>query len=440
MTEIEIATTICELLQSEKHTAVFAGGCVRDMLSSREYNDIDIATSLSPDDVIDILKNYVDKIKEVGKAFGVVLVEKDGYEYEIATYRKDTLCDGRKAVVEFSSMEEDAKRRDFTMNAVYYDPISKRYYDFVSGIDDIKKNRLRFVGSARDRIKEDYLRILRYFRFKHLREYDDSENRIVNEMCVDLLKFVSPERVVLELRKILKQDVMFTLISSPDLFEVLFPEVMKLNGVKQNPEYHKEGDALMHSIMVFGLLNEKHESFLLQIAGLFHDTGKAYCSTMENGRIISHGHEKKSTEIVEDWMTRFKFSNDDIEYVTGIVSNHMKFHQSGMSNATLRKLVAKPYFTDLILHVEADISCGSKSFDILNEYKDRIKKLEESKLPDKLVTGKDLIDLGMKPSEEFGKILSLLYDAQLNGEFDTKEEGINYFLYNGIPFGIKLED
>lgn len=187
------------------------------------------------------------------------------------------------------------------------------------------------------------------------------------------------------------------------------------------------GDAYFHSILVWNHLNMKNRSFLCQLAGLFHDTGKAYCSRMENGRIISYGHEKKSTEIVEKWMKEYKFSNSDIEYVVGIVANHMKFHQAGMSNATLRKLMVKPFFNDLIIHIEADVACGSKNFDVIDEYKSRIEKLKENQLPDKLFTGNDLIKLGMKPNEEFGKILKEMFDAQLNGEFSDKEEAKLYF-------------
>jgi hypothetical protein len=198
------------------------------------------------------------------------------------------------------------------------------------------------------------------------------------------------------------------------------------------------GDAYIHSILVWNHLNMKNRSFLCQLAGLFHDTGKAYCSRQENGRIISYGHEKKSTEIVERWMKEYKFSNDDIEYVVGIVANHMKFHQRGMSNATLRKLMVKPFFDDLIIHIEADVACGSKNFDVIDEYKSRIEKLKENQLPDKLFTGKDLIQLGMKPSEKFGLIIKEMFDAQLNGEFNSKEEAVDYFLANGKKNGIEL--
>ncbi len=439
------ASSICYMLQQNGFEAVLAGGCVRDMLNNVEFNDMDIATSATPDEVINSLSIF--ETKKVGEAFGVVLVRAGGYEYEIATFRQDLgKSDGRHPEsVKFCSMEEDAKRRDFTINAVFYDPVNDKHYDFVSGIADIKSHTLRFVGNAKERLEEDYLRALRYIRFRCKGYFVcKDEMDIVNESLSVVKEKISKERIILELKKIFSINS-FSMIyafidkkSITNLIPVFFPDVEVLKGVEQHSFYHPEGDAYVHTILVWNHLNMKNRSFLCQIAGLFHDTGKAYCSRQENGRIISHGHEKKSTEIVEQWMKEYKFSNDDIEYVKGIVSNHMKFHQRGLSDATLRKLMVKPFFDDLIYHIEADVACGSKKFDVLDEYKSRIEKLKENQLPDKLFTGKDLITLGMKPSEKFGAIIKEMFDAQLNGEFNTKEEAVDYFLANGKKYGIEL--
>lgn len=438
------ASYICYMLQMNGFEAVLAGGCVRDMLNNVEFNDIDIATNATPNQVCHSLSIF--ETKKVGRAFGVVLVRADGYEYEIATFRKDIgKSDGRHpANVEFCSMEEDAKRRDFTINAVFYDPVNKKHYDFVNGIADIKSHTLRFVGNAKERLEEDYLRALRYVRFRCKGYFVcKDELDIVNNSLSIVKEKISEERIILELKKI------FAIGSFSSVYEfifengftyffpIFFPDVEALKGVEQHHFYHPEGDAYVHTILVWNHLNMKNRSFLCQIAGLFHDTGKAYCSKMENGRIISHGHEKESTKIVKEWMREYKFSNDDIEYVVGIVSNHMKFHQAGMSNATLRKLMDKPFFDDLVYHIEADIACGSNNFDVFNEYKERIEKLKEKQLPDKLFTGKDLIQLGMKPSEKFDTIIKEMFDAQLNGEFNTKEEAIQYFKSNNKNYLVK---
>lgn len=428
------ASSICYMLQRNGFEAVLAGGCVRDILSNVPFSDIDIATNATPDEVINSLSIF--ETKKVGEAFGVVLVRAGGFEYEIATFRQDVgKSDGRyPESVKFCSMEEDAKRRDFTINALFLNPTTNEIIDFVDGKRDVLCHELKFVGNARDRLEEDYLRALRYVRFRCKGYFVcKDEMDIVNESLSIVKEKISKERIILELKKIFSINsfsMIYTFIdekSITNLIPVFFPDIEKLKNVQQHPIYHPEGDVYRHSILTWNYLNMKNASFLCQIAGLFHDTGKAYCSKMENYRIISHGHEKVSTEIVEKWMKEYKFSNSDIEYVSGIVSNHMKFHQRGMSNATLRKLMAKPFFNELILHVEADIASSNENFDIINEYKERIEKLVENELPEKLFTGKDLIQLGYKPSEQFGLIIKEMFDAQLNGEFETKEEAIEYF-------------
>lgn len=441
--EYREASNICYILQSHGYEAVLAGGCVRDILSNKKFNDIDVATSATPEQVIETLSSFETKL--VGEAFGVVLVRVGGFEYEIATFRSDIgISDGRHPQsVKFCSMEEDAKRRDFTMNALFFDPIRNKIYDFVDGLEDIKNNRVCFVGNAQERLNEDYLRALRYFRFasKGFKTIE-SERRIVDENFVNVLKYISKERIILEFKKIFKINSLDNFINFterfPNFFKVFFPDVEALKNVQQNPIYHPEGDAYIHTTFVLNYLNCHNASFLCQIAGLFHDTGKAYCSKMDNGRIISYGHEKVSVEIAEKWMKQFKFSNDEIEYVLGIVANHMKFHQPGMSNATLRKLMVKPYFDELILHVEADVDSASQYWTVINEYKERIEKLRESQLPERIFTGKDLIQLGLKPSQQFGEILNEMYDAQLNGIFNNKDEALEYFLSNGKKYGIEF--
>ena len=205
--EYSEAVTICHILQDEGYQAVLAGGCVRDILSNKPFNDIDIATNAHPGDVSKLLENTY-KVKEVGKAFGVVLVEKNGYEYEIATFRVDNNCDGRKPnSVTFSTMKEDALRRDFTINAIFYDPITHKIYDFVNGVRDIQEKNLRFVGDAISRIKEDYLRILRYIRFASKRyEILESEKEVVEALSPRMRLNVAPERIILELKKMVKEE------------------------------------------------------------------------------------------------------------------------------------------------------------------------------------------------------------------------------------------
>lgn len=229
--DYEYAHCLCALLQSKGYVAVFAGGVVRDYLSNFPYNDIDIATNCLPDVVESILKSNNYKVKSVGKSFGVILVTVGIYEFEIATFRLDKDCNGRHPdSIEFCSMEEDAKRRDFTINALYYDPVSKNIHDFVCGINDIENKILRFVGTPENRIKEDYLRLLRYIRFRTKGYITDFEtDKIVNVMALDFNTYVAKDRISKELiEKILVKDVsgfMNNLKDYPNLFNAIFKSV-----------------------------------------------------------------------------------------------------------------------------------------------------------------------------------------------------------------------
>lgn len=425
------ALSICNILQQDAYQAVLAGGCVRDIIQNVPFNDIDIATSATPEQVCETLKNTRWKIKEVGKSFGVILLSSEENEFEIATFRTDLNCDGRHPEsVAYGTMEQDAQRRDFTMNAIFFDPVNKKLFDFVGGVKDAENKKLKFVGNAEDRIKEDYFRILRYVRFLTKGySFDSKEKMLVDSMSRDLFKYVSPERIEIELMdKLLKTDIttlLLTLIGMPVLFETLFPEVTCLVNIDQDKKYHPEGSAFLHSLAIVENLYQHKASPRLLLAGLFHDTGKAICTrTLPDGRIVSRGHEVESEKITRAWMTKMKFSNEDIEYVCGLVLDHMKLHYSGMNKSTLRKLMAKDYFNDLLLLNKCDRLSSSGDFQSYDEYIKRIEDIKDHFLPPKLVTGNDLKELGLNPSPNFGKILNFLFDAQLEGKFDSKEEGL----------------
>jgi len=234
------ALSICYMLQKDGYKAVLAGGCVRDLFSNRTFSDVDIATNAKPEQVVKSLSIFETKL--VGEAFGVVLVRACEYEYEIATFRNDCgVSDGRHpSSVQFCSMEEDAKRRDFTMNAVFFDPVSEKVYDFVNGVDDIKNNLLKFVGDAQQRLEEDYLRALRYIRFsckgyKILR----NESTIVNDCLPIVSEKISKERIILEFKKIFAINSIATVYAFADeklglnnLIPVFFPQIERLKNIQ----------------------------------------------------------------------------------------------------------------------------------------------------------------------------------------------------------------
>ena len=377
--EYSEAVAICHILQDEGYQAVLAGGCVRDILSNKPFNDIDIATNAHPGDVSKLLENTY-KVKEVGKAFGVVLVEKNGYEYEIATFRLDNNCDGRKPnSVTFSSMKEDALRRDFTINAVFYDPISYNIYDFVDGVKDIREKNLRFVGNASSRIREDYLRILRYIRFAS-KGYAilDSEKEIVEALSAFMGSNVAPERIILELKKMVKEENFI-------LYSKIFPITYKL----------------LFPTNVLDFSSRVLNTFESVVALFFYD----------------------NEDLFDGWSRHYKLSKTEDYNIKGILRYKDFFYNENVDLSELRILVHEPFFNDLINLIE--YKADSFEYEQYEEFKEAIEVYKNTPLPEKLITGDILIEQGFKPSEYMGKLLKKLYEAQLNNEFDTVEKGLD---------------
>jgi poly(A) polymerase len=403
------------------------------MIQGQPWHDIDIATSAPYSKIVEIFNQAGFPTKEVGKAFGVVLVQHGGFEFEVAKFRKDEDCNGRhpSRVTEATS-SEDAWRRDFTMNAVFYDPVMDEYVDPVCGFHDAKNRQLRFVGDVYDRIREDYIRILRYARFFNQGYVPDGmEKGVVDSLSLNLFENVAPERIRIELmEKILPSIISlknFTMFDHfPILFErVLFPDVARLRGVHQSPKWHPEGDAFIHTMeVVKNVIRDWDASPNLILAALFHDVGKAYDTVFQDGDWHSPGHENTSTAICRAWMEKLKFSNEDIDKVCWLVKNHMKLHFSGMKKASLKRLTFEGNIDELLVLTHADCMAGAKDFTEYNDYKEKIDRIKEemnNKLPDPLVSGKDLIDAGIKPGPVFKLILNKVYEHQLDNESLLKE-------------------
>ena len=248
------ALQICKILQSSGHEAVIAGGAVRDMIMGLQPHDWDIATSADPDTVASILKKNKFIVKEVGKAFGVVLAKIKEDEFEIATFRTESdYLDGRRpSKVSFSTMEEDAQRRDLTINAIFFDPIKDQFIDFVNGREDIQKKIIRFVGEADERINEDKLRMLRAVRFAVKFGWSiESETFMAISNHAPEINMISPERIHQELEKMFackRPSLMIDLLVSTGLMKEILPEVDRLNGLRQDPRWHPEG-ALVRKII-----------------------------------------------------------------------------------------------------------------------------------------------------------------------------------------------
>jgi len=418
------ATKIVKILQKNGYEAVFAGGCVRDMLLDITPNDYDIATSATPEVVESLFKNT----KAVGKAFGVILVKFRGTDFEVATFRNDgNYSDGRRPdFITFSSMTEDAMRRDFTINAMFYDPVKKKVIDFVNGRKDLDNKVIRFVGNADERIKEDHLRLLRAVRFA-LRFNFSLQLFILNDIKrnAHLVRKVAAERIREELVKMIevgRPRLMIRFLFSTHLMHEILPEMVALKDSPQHPKFHPEGDVLEHTILVMEkLIGERPE---VQLAGMFHDIAKPVTLKFDNGRPTNKGHDAVGSDMVEQIMLRLKFSTDEIELVKNLVADHMRHHVvKQFRKSTLKRYLALPYIDELMLLNEADTRSASGNMEHIDFLKEKMDEWEPEVIkPKPLVTGHDLIKLGFKPGPIITTILDRVSDLQLEGEVANKRQ------------------
>jgi len=429
----EYAQEVVNRLQKAGFIAYYAGGCVRDMLRGVAPVDYDIATSARPEQVQALFARTV----AVGAHFGVVCVLLGGHEFQIATFRADGIyIDGRHpASVHYSSPRQDAERRDFTVNGMFYDPITRELIDFVDGREDLESKVLRAIGDPRDRFHEDRLRMLRAVRFAATLGFE-IDSATWEALCAHSsdLHGVSAERIREELVRIFlsPQRVRgFDLLDASGLMQSILPEITKLKGCEQPPQFHPEGDVYVHTRKMLELLPER-VSVPLVFSVLFHDIGKpaTYSFDPVEQRIRFSGHDRVGARMTERVMERLRFSRDEIEATVQAVERHMIFKDvQKMRVAKLKRFMAAPNFQDeLILH---KMDCAS-SHGMLDNYVFLLGKQDEFAneplIPAPLITGKDLIELGWKPGPEFGRILEAVQTRQLEGTLVNRDEALRWVL------------
>lgn len=426
-----LAAGIAARLRGAGHTAYFAGGCVRDELLGLEPHDFDIATSAHPGEV----QALFPRTEAVGAHFGVVLVIEQGLPFEVATFRSDNAyLDGRRpSSVTFSSPEEDARRRDFTINGMFLDPADGRLIDFVGGEADLRARLIRAIGDPVSRLTEDKLRLLRAVRFAARFDYaiEPATWRAVREHAADI-HAVSAERIREELMKILSHPSRlrgFDLLDAGGLLREILPEVEATKGCEQPPQFHPEGDVFVHTRAMLGLL-PPGASGTLALSVLLHDIGKppTYSYDAAEDRIRFNGHDRVGAEMAGAIMHRLRFSNAETERVVEAVRQHMVFKDvQKMRTSRLRRFMAREGFDDeLELHrVDCESSHGAlDNYEFL-----RAKGAEfasEPLIPPPLVTGRDLLALGWKPGPHFGPMLEAAQNAQLEGALATREEALEW--------------
>src|ERR1700719_919117 len=353
----ELANSICDALQDAGFQAFLVGGCVRDLLLRREPADYDVATSATPEQV---LKLFPDALT-VGAQFGVVRVTNEGAAVEVATFRCDIgYSDGRHPDrVEYArSVEEDVKRRDFTINGLVMRHNTGEILDFVDGRADLQAGMIRAIGEPDRRFAEDKLRMLRAVLFAARVGYQIAAETIMAiQKHAREVSQLSSERIREELTKLLTEGAArtgFELLDSSGLLSIVLPEISAMKGVEQPPEYHPEGDVWIHTlIMIEGLPPGCPATLAWGV--LLHDVGKpaTFRSAKDTGdRIRFDGHVDVGMAIGKKILGRLRFSNDDTEQILSLVEQHMKFKDVGrMRPATLKRFVRLPHFDEhLELH------------------------------------------------------------------------------------------
>lgn len=434
---------IIEILKKAGHEAFWAGGCVRDMLFGIEPKDFDIVTSAKPDEIEDLLEHTI----PIGKQFGVILAIQNGHHFEIATFRSDSgYSDGRRPdAVEFTNAEQDAQRRDFTINGMFYDPTKDIILDYVGGQKDMDDQLVRFIGNPEERILEDHLRILRAVRFKNafnLQYHPDTYQAI--KKYAHLVTKVSAERIADELNKIimsLKPGKAFEELFELGILDHILPELGKLKGLAQPKKYHNEGDVWDHSLMSIDSLMdedaypnplpEKHPDLATKWATLFHDIGKFDTFSIDDERIRYDGHDRKGAEIAQIIMKRLKFPGNIIKKTAWLIEHHMMVVPLFEMPDTRRKhWFLLPHFEDLLEVYRAD-AMGIIPLD-LSVYED-LKKMyrhEIAKLrlmPKQIISGEEIMKiLNLKPSKKVGELLKEVREKQLEGELKTKKQALDY--------------
>ena len=424
------ARTIVRKLRGAGHVAYYAGGSVRDLLRGQVPKDIDVATDARPEAV----QKMFSRTYAVGAHFGVIVVLEEGFQFEVATFRSDGIyLDGRRPTeVHFATAAEDAARRDFTINGMFFDPEANEVIDFVGGRADLQAHLIRAIGDPGQRFAEDRLRMLRAVRFATVLGFEVEPSTwgavVAHAPSIDE---ISAERIREELVRIFMSPQRvrgWDLLDASGLMRVILPELEAMKGCEQPPQFHPEGDVFKHTRIMLDLLPQE-ASLPLVFSALFHDIGKPPTSSVdENGRIRFNGHDRVGAEMTEAVMQRLRFSRAEMDATVEAVRQHMVFKDvPNMRVAKLKRFMARPTFADeLELHrVDCESSHGMMdNYDFLRQKREEF--ANEPIIPPPLVRGGDLLALGLKPGPKIGEILEALETRQLEGALRDREEALEW--------------
>ena len=435
-TQQDSAIEIIRTLRERGFQAYLVGGCVRDLLLGREPADYDVATDATPQEVMAIFpRTYA-----VGAQFGVVLVDNGGRQpdtecVEVATFRNDGLySDGRHPddVRYTKNPQEDVQRRDFTINALLLDPLENdKVLDFVGGRADLEAGVIRAIGDPRRRFTEDKLRMLRAVRFAARFGYQIEEKTLATiPELAGMIHGVSYERVRDELTKMLTEGDArraFELLDQTRLLAEVLPEIARMKGVEQPPEFHPEGDVWVHTLMLLESL-PANSSPTLAWGALLHDVGKPPTFRVAPDRIRFDSHAEVGARMAEEICRRFRFSNEETEKIVELVSHHMRFPEvTRMRESTLKRFLGMPNFAEHLALHRMDCNASHRDLSLYNFVNEKLRALPEEQIhPPALINGDDLIAAGYLPGPRFKEILSACEDAQLEGQIKEKSQALDW--------------
>jgi tRNA nucleotidyltransferase/poly(A) polymerase len=409
------ARAVATRLRAAGYTAYFAGGCVRDRLLGREPQDFDVAT----DAPAAMVQQLFSKTVPVGVQFGVVLVLIDDEPIEVATFRADAIyLDGRHpSSVRFSSPEEDARRRDFTINGMFIDPVTDAVIDYVGGQHDLKAGIIRAIGDPHARISEDRLRMLRAVRFTARLGF------AMEPATLEAIRAAAPtitdiawERIGDEVIRILTDSQGgsarrgFELLDATGLLVPTLPEVAALKGVEQSPDYHPEGDVFAHTLGLLAQLD--HPTETLALGALLHDIAKPRCAL--------------GADMAVEICQRLRRSRETWERVAFLVRDHLRLSSAPeMRLSTLKRFLAQDGIDELLELARLDAMASNQDLTYYNFCRAKLTELSAAEIkPPPLVRGRDLLDMGFAPGPLFGEILAAVAEAQLDGTLQSREQAI----------------
>ena len=430
MTERDFALIVVRRLQESNFTALWAGGCVRDELLGLVPKDYDVATNARPEEVRKLFPHTV----AIGASFGVIEVigPKQPWGFptiEVATFRTDmAYSDGRRPdQVVYSTPEEDAQRRDFTINGMFFDPAADKLIDYVDGQGDLAAKVLRAIGVPEQRFTEDKLRLLRGVRIatRFGLSVEPATEAAIRKMAREI-NVVSAERIAEELRQLLvhpRRAFGMAMLMDYGLADAILPEIMPMRGLPQGLPHAQTGDLWDHVLKVLDLLGDE-ASFSLSMATLLHDVGKPRTVGRTPDRYTFYGHEHVGARLADEIAKRLKFSNAERDRITWLVDRHQYLADAQqMRPSKLKRILAHDGIRELLALHRADAVASGHATEHVDYCEVLLAKWTKDDLhPKPLLTGQDLIERGHVPGPKFKAILEAVWEAQLDGTISIVEE------------------